>query len=272
MHIKTGIIVINNKKPYILITNDDGYFAPGLHALIEMAKQLGELLVIAPEEGVSGMSHAITIKVPLRATKIEEGKDITFYKINGTPADCIKLGLNQLAKRKPDLILSGINHGANSSISIVYSGTMGGAIEGNLNDIPAIGLSVCSHSLEADLSLIKKHCFNLLQNAAKIGLPNNTCLNINFPDVTEKKFKGLKVCRQAKGIWKEEYEKRTDPHGGTYYWLTGAFHNQENGSTDTDEWALAHNYASIVPVSTDFTDYKSLVKLEHLNIELHDSK
>lgn len=256
------------KKPLILITNDDGYFAPGLKALIDMVKSFGELLVIAPEQGVSGMSHAITIKVPLRATKIKNEDDFTFYKVNGTPADCVKLGLNQLTTQVPDLILSGINHGANSSISIVYSGTMGGAIEGNLNDIPAIGLSLCSHSLSADFSLVKKHCASIIKNAIEKGLPNNTCLNINFPDISESDFKGIKVCRQAKGVWREEYEKRTDPHGGTYYWLTGAFENQENGSTDTDVWALANNYASIVPVKTDFTDYNSLEKLKNYNIDL----
>lgn len=255
-------------KPYILITNDDGYFAPGLKNLIEMVKPMAELLVIAPEQGVSGMSHAITIKVPLRTSTIEESNNFIFLKVNGTPADCVKLGLNQLAKRKPDLILSGINHGANSSISIVYSGTMGGAIEGNLNDIPAIGISLCSHSMNADFSLVKKYCTQIIKDALEKGLPNNTCLNINFPDISENEFKGIKVCRQAKGVWREEYEKRTDPHGGTYYWLTGAFENQENGSTDTDEWALANNYASVVPVNTDFTDYKSLDKLENFNLEI----
>lgn len=256
------------KKPLILITNDDGYFAPGLKALIEMVSSLGELLIIAPEEGASGMSHAITIKVPLRATKMESEEGFTFYKVNGTPADCVKLGLNQLSEREPDLILSGINHGANSSISIVYSGTMGGAIEGNLNNIPAIGLSLCSHSMNANFSLVKKYCSSIIKSAIQNGLPNNTCLNINFPNVGEDEFKGLKVCRQAKGVWKEEYEKRTDPHGGTYYWLTGAFENQENGSTDTDEWALSNNYASIVPVKTDFTDYKSIEGLQNFNLEV----
>lgn len=258
----------NKKRPLILITNDDGYFAPGLKALIETVSSMGDLLIIAPETGASGMSHAITIKNPLRATKLEAEDGFTFYKINGTPADCVKLGLNQLAKKTPDLILSGINHGANSSISIVYSGTMGGAIEGNLNDIPAIGISLCSHSMNADFGLVKKYCAAIIKSALEKGLPNNTCLNINFPDIDENSFKGLKVCRQAKGVWREEYEKRTDPHGGTYYWLTGAFENQENGATDTDEWALANNYASIVPVKIDFTDYKSLKELQNFNIEI----
>ena len=252
-------------KPLILVTNDDGYFAPGLKVLINMVKPYGDVLVVAPEQGVSGMSHAITIKNPLRVVKIEEVDNVTIYKLNGTPVDCVKIALNQLSDRKPDVLVSGINHGSNSSISIIYSGTMGGALEGSLNGIPSIGFSLCSHSMDADFNLVKKYGLDVFLQALNNGLPDNTCLNVNFPVISEKDFKGVKVCRQAKGVWKEEYEKRTDPHGGTYYWLTGNFNNQENGSTDTDEWALANNYASIVPVKTDFTNFETLNSLAILN-------
>jgi 5'-nucleotidase len=257
-----------SNRPLILVTNDDGYFAPGLKVLIDMIKPYGDIIVVAPEQGVSGMSHAITIKVPLRVVKINEEENLIIYKINGTPVDCVKIGLNQLCPRKPDMVLSGINHGSNSSISIIYSGTMGGALEGCLNGIPSIGFSLCSHSMNADFNLVKKYGLTIFLDILKNGIPDKTCLNINFPITKEKDFKGVKVCRQAKGVWKEEYEKRTDPHGGTYYWLTGSFNNQENGSTDTDEWALANNYASIVPVKTDFTDFDSIALLSNLNYEL----
>ncbi len=251
-----------------MVTNDDGYFAPGLAILIEMVKPYGDVVVVAPEQAASGMSHAITIKTPLRVVKIKHEEGLIFYKINGTPVDCIKIGINQLVERTPDIIVSGINHGSNSSISIIYSGTMGGALEGCLNGIPAIGFSLCNHSMNADFSLVKKYGEGIFADALKNGLPNDTCLNVNFPVTDEKDFKGIKVCRQAKGVWKEEYEKRTDPHGGTYYWLTGVFKNHENGSTDTDEWALENNYASIVPVKADFTDYESIKSLTALNIEV----
>jgi 5'-nucleotidase len=255
----------NVNKPLILVTNDDGYFAPGLAVLIDMVKPYGDVLVVAPEQGVSGMSHAITIKVPLRVVKIKQEENVTIYKLNGTPVDCIKLGLNQLADRRPTMVVSGINHGSNSSISVIYSGTMGGALEGCLNGIPSLGFSLCSHSMSADFSLVKKYGTGIFIDALKNGLPKDTCLNINFPVIAEKDFKGIKVCRQAKGVWKEEYEKRIDPHGGEYYWLTGNFHNHENGNTDTDEWALNHNFASIVPVKTDFTDYETLKIITALN-------
>lgn len=254
-------------RPLILVTNDDGYFAPGLKALIEMVHPFGDVLVVAPETGVSGMSHAITIKNPLRLTLLEKNNHLSYYKLNGTPVDCVKMALNQIADRKPDILVSGINHGSNSSISVVYSGTMGGAIEGSLNNIPSIGFSLCSHRMDADFSLVQKYGLSIFKDVLENKLPANSCLNVNFPVVKEADFRGIKVCRQAHGVWKEEYERRVDPHGGEYFWLTGNFANHENGSTDTDEWALDHNYASIVPVRTDFTDFENLHKITHFNFE-----
>ncbi len=257
-----------NQRPLILVTNDDGYFAPGIHHLIEMVKPYGDIVVVAPETGASGMSHAITIKVPLRLSLHKKEPGLTFYKTNGTPVDCVKLAINQILDRKPDILVSGINHGSNSSISVIYSGTMGAAIEGCLNGIPSIGFSLCSHSMDADFSLVVKYGPSIFEKILANGLPAYTCLNVNFPLVSEVDFKGIKICRQAHGIWKEEYEKRVDPHGGTYYWLTGNFISHENGSTDTDDWALDHNYASIVPVNPDFTDFKSKDLLENLILKL----
>jgi 5'-nucleotidase len=259
---------LETNRPLILVTNDDGYFAPGLTHLIEMVRPYGDVVVVAPELAESGKSHAITIKIPLRLTLLKKEPGLTFYKATGTPVDCVKLAINQVLERKPNILVAGINHGSNSSISVIYSGTMGATVEGCLNDIPSIGFSLCSHSMDADFSLLKKFAINIFTNILKNGLPKYTCLNVNFPVVDEKDFNGIKICRQAHGVWKEEYEKRVDPHGGTYYWLTGNFENEENGSTDTDEWALAHNYASIVPVNPDFTDFKHIAKLEPLQLNL----
>lgn len=254
-----------NTKPFIILTNDDGYLAPGLNKLIELVKPLGEILVVAPEKGASGMSHAITMATPMRIELVEKSENITIYKVNGTPADCVKLALNQLTNRKPDLLISGINHGTNSSISVIYSGTMGGALEGCLNGIPSIGLSLDDHSKNADFSASIKFSLPIITEILRNGLPNNTALNINFPKCSESELKGMKVCRQAKGNWQEEYDKRKDPHGGTYYWLTGHFQNLDNGSNDTDIWALSNNYASIVPVNTDFTNHEAIKTLNYLN-------
>ncbi len=250
-------------KPLILVTNDDGYTAPGIAALIEAVEGLGEIVVVAPESGASGMSHAVTIKTPLRSELVSHNQ-IPAYKVNGTPVDCIKLAHDQILDRKPDYIVSGINHGSNSSVSVVYSGTMGAAIEGAIHNIPSIGFSLCSHAYDADFSLATKYAREVFQNIIENGLPDHTCLNVNFPNISEAAFKGMKVCRQANGAWKEEFEKRKDPHGGTYYWLTGYFTDNENGCTDTDEWALANNYASIVPIKTDYTHHESLDALKKI--------
>lgn len=252
------------KQPLILVSNDDGYFAPGLNALIDVVKDLGEVMVVAPEKGESGMSHALTIKSPLRTSLVSQNENLSVYKVNGTPVDCIKLASNQLLDRKPDLIVSGINHGSNSSISIVYSGTMGAAIEGSINNIPSIGFSLCSHDYEASFELAKLEARKIIEQVLMHGLPEHTCLNVNFPDIPANEFKGMKICRQAKGAWQEEFEKRTDPHGENYYWLTGAFKNFENGKTDSDEWALNNKYGSIVPVTTDYTNYAAIETLKKI--------
>ena len=255
-------------KPLILVTNDDGVNAKGISALIDMVKPFGDIMVVAPLHGNSGMSHAITVKTPIRYKKIREQDNITIYGCNGTPVDCVKLAMSEILHRKPDLLVSGINHGSNASISIIYSGTMGAAIEGCVNGIQSVGFSLLDFSSEADFPQGIDHGKKIVKNVLENGLPKATCLNVNFPAIAKEEINGVKICRQAKGIWKEEFDKRRDPRSGEYFWLTGYFENGENGSTDTDEWALANNYISIVPVEIDFTAYDQIDYLKNWNYEI----
>lgn len=251
----------NNNKPLILVTNDDGIHAPGIKTLIELARTLGEVIAIAPDEGRSGMSHAITIKYPLRINKIREEDDFVFYSCSGTPADCVKLAVNQILDRKPDLLLSGINHGSNSSISVVYSGTMAAAIEGGLHGIPSIGLSITDYSSKPDFSGCILYGEKIIKNTLVNGLPGGVCLNVNFPRLHAEEINGIRVSRQTRGLWIEEFDKRTDPHRREYFWLTGYFENYEPDAEDTDEWALKNNFVSVVPVRIDFSDHNAIDKL-----------
>jgi 5'-nucleotidase len=259
--------VRNKTNKLFLLTNDDGIGARGLSALIEIARPFGDLFVIAPEEGQSGMSHAITVKYPIRVKKIREEEGLVFYSSNGTPVDCVKLALSKLLNRKPDMILSGVNHGANSSTSVIYSGTMAAAIEGCINGIPAIGFSLLDYSPEAEFSSIRKYARIVLEMALEKGFPEDICLNVNFPVNTYKKIRGIRICRQNKGLWHEEFEHRRDPQNRDYYWLTGEFQNLEPDAMDTDEWALQHNYVSIVPTHVDMTSYNALDSLKDWDIE-----
>jgi len=260
---------VKKKKPLILISNDDGVQARGLKALIDAMKPFGDIFVVAPEKGESGKSHAITITHPVRVTKVHEEEHLVIYSCTGTPVDSVKLAINQLMPRKPDFLVSGINHGSNASISVIYSGTMGAAVEGCLNGIPSLGFSVLDHSSKADFSIAQAYIGPIFKNIIANGLPKGTCLNVNFPVVPIKKIKGIKLCRQTRGVWKEEYERRKDPHNADYYWLTGDFHNFEPEAKDTDEWALANNYISIVPIHLDLT---SEAGLKHLKNWTYDSR
>jgi 5'-nucleotidase len=242
----------------ILVANDDGVNAKGLMSLIRVASGYGNVVVTAPAEAMSGMSHAITIKTPLRAKKVHTEKGIEIYSCQGTPVDCVKLALNQLLPRKPDLLLAGINHGSNSSSSIVYSGTMAIAMEGCINLIPSAGFSLLDYRPEADFSIASKVAEKVISNMIQRGLPEGVCLNVNIPAVPGSELKGMKVCRQTKGMWKEEFVKRIDPHNGEYFWLTGTYFNQEEDSDDTDEYVLKHGFVSIVPIQVDLTAYRSL--------------
>ena len=259
---------LNRKEDRLfLITNDDGIHAKGLQALIQVARPFGKLFVIAPEEGQSGMSHAITVKNPIRVKKISEEDDLVMYSSNGTPVDCVKLALSKLLERKPDMILSGINHGSNSSTSVIYSGTMAAAIEGCINGIPAIGFSLLDYSPDAEFTSIQKHAARVLEATLANELPEGICLNVNFPVNTYKKIKGIRVCRQNKGVWREEFEQRRDPRNKDYFWLTGEFENLEPEADDTDEWALDNNYVSIVPTHIDLTAHKVIEQIRKWDIE-----
>lgn len=252
-------------RPLILVTNDDGFEAKGIGSLIELAKEFGDVVAISTQSPMSGMSHAITIKVPLRVTLLEEEQGYKKYLTNGTPVDGVKLAFHSLLDRRPDLVLSGINHGSNSSSSILYSGTMGAAMEGAINHIPSIGFSLLTYKPDADFGPTQQVAREIVGRVLSEGLPKGICLNVNVPDISEEELKGIKVCSQANGFWKEEFEKRQDPTGKDYYWLTGFFHNREpeGGGEGTDEWALAQHYASVVPVNTDLTSHSMLEKMGH---------
>ncbi len=246
-------MILEQNDRLILITNDDGLYATGLRTLIEVMEEFGKVVLVSTQESMSGMSMALTVKTPLRVKLLEETDRRKVYTCNGTPTDSIKLAVNQLLERKPDWVVSGINHGANASVSVLYSGTMAAAIEGCLYGIDSVGFSMSDFSRTADFSICRKFIRIVMLKLTEMTLPNGICLNVNIPSVPENEIKGIKICRQSKGNWKEEFEKRKDPMGRTYYWLTGMFQNQEPESTDTDEWALANNYVSIVPVSVDMT-------------------
>ena len=248
------------KKPLFFITNDDGINAKGINSLIEVIKSIARIIVVAPEESQSGMSHAITMTNPLYLRKVKDDKDVTIYACNGTPVDCVKIAFDSIMANKemPAMIISGINHGSNSAVNVLYSGTMGAAIEASFYDIPSLGFSLLDHDHDADFSASKKIVSEIIGKVmtSEIDLP--FCLNINIPNLPYDKIKGIKVCRQNKGYWREEFDKRQDPRGRDYYWLTGYFHNTENEATDTDEWALNNGYVSIVPIQVDLTNYRQL--------------
>ncbi len=248
------------KKPLILITNDDGINAPGLRKLISLVKNLGEIIVIGSEYAMSGMAHAVTIQNPLRVKLVSEETDYKEYLTTGTPADNIKLGKHRLSSRLPDLILSGINHGSNAAINIIYSGTMGAVLEGTIDGIPSIGFSLDDFSQDADFSHVDSYILAIIKKVLNEGLPKEICLNVNFPKISDNPIKGIKVCRQADARWVEEFEERKDPHGRSYFWLAGRYENGDKRN-DTDEKALANNYVSVVPSHTDFTAHKYVDKL-----------
>jgi 5'-nucleotidase len=253
---------LETKEPLILITNDDGINSKGIKSLIEVAREFGRIVIVAPSEGQSGMAHAITVKTPIRVHKSSLFNPLEAYICSGTPVDCVKMAFNQLLKEKPSLILTGINHGGNASSSVIYSGTMAAAIEGCFNDIPSIGFSLLDFSRDADFTATQHFAKKIIQSALKHGIPKGHCLNVNVPAIPLEEIKGLKVCRQNHGVWREEFDKRCDPSGHDYYWLTGTFENLEPEAEETDIWALKNNYVSIVPVHYDMTAYKFLEQMK----------
>lgn len=250
-----------DQRPLILITNDDGITAPGIKALVECMLQLGEVVIVAPDSPQSAMGHAITISKPLRLDRTYTfGKDIVAYQCSGTPADCVKLAVDKVLHRKPDLLVSGINHGANSSINVIYSGTMSAAVEGAIEGMQSIGFSLLDYDLNANFEPVKKFVLQIAQQVLREGLPEGTLLNVNFPKLPEEEIKGIKICRQARAKWVEEFDERLDPNGRKYYWLTGKFVQLDHGQ-DTDEWALANGWVSVVPTQYDLTAHHAIVTL-----------
>lgn len=249
------------KKPLILVTNDDGISAPGIRALIEVMKHIGDVVVVAPDSPQSATGHAITINNTLFINKINIDPDITTeYSCSGTPVDCVKFAVHEILKRKPDLCVSGVNHGSNSSINVIYSGTLSAAVEAGIEGIPAIGFSLLDYDWNADFEPVKPFIKRIALEVLENGLPEGVILNVNFPKLKEKDIKGIKVCRQAKAMWEERFDKRKNPQGREYYWLTGEFVNMDKGE-DTDEWALEQGYVSIVPVQFDLTAYHAMQNL-----------
>lgn len=254
------------KKPLILVTNDDSIVAPGIRALIEVMKEIGEVVVVAPDSPQSAMGHAITINNTITLSRVNLDKEIEKeYSCSGTPVDCVKIAVHEILKRKPDLCVSGINHGSNSSINVIYSGTMSAAVEAGIEGIPAVGFSLLDYSWDADFEPFKSYVKNIAQHVLQNGLPEGVILNVNFPKLKKEAIKGIKICRQAKATWVEEFDKRTNPMGKEYYWLSGEFVNQDKGE-DTDEWALHNGYISVVPVQFDLTAHHAIATLNNWNL------
>ncbi len=251
------------KKPLILVTNDDGITAPGIRALIAVMNTLGEVVVVAPDSPQSGMGHAITVDSVLHcnAVVIDDGPQKE-YSCSGTPADCVKMAVSTILDRQPDLCVSGINHGSNASINVLYSGTMSAAVEAGIEGVPAIGFSLLDFDWDADFEAAKKYVKKIALEVLNNGLTEGTVLNVNIP---KEDLKGIKVCRQANGYWKEDFEKRKNPHGKEYYWLSGKFINKDKGE-DTDIWALENGYVSVVPVQFDMTAHHMIQKLNTWNL------
>ena len=255
-----------NKKPLILVTNDDGITAKGIRTLIEVMTEIGDVIVVAPDKPQSAMGHAITINNMLHLNKISNENDpITEFSCSGTPVDCVKIAVSEIMHRKPDLCVSGINHGSNSSINVIYSGTMSAAVEAGIEGIPAIGFSLLDFDANANFEHTKSFIKQIATEVLGKKLPKGTVLNVNIPKFSENEIKGIKICRQADAQWVEKFDKRQSPFGKDYYWLTGEFTNFDKDATDTDEWALTNNYISIVPVQFDMTAHQHIEDLKSWN-------
>lgn len=252
-------------QPLILITNDDGISAKGIRSMVEAVEGLGQIIVIAPDSPQSGMGHAITIHEPIRLYPSDIHGDIESYSCSGTPVDCVKLAVYEVLHRKPDLILSGVNHGANTSTNVLYSGTMSAAVEGAMEGIPSMGVSLCSFDSDANFENAKRVVRELAKKLLNDPIEKGYCLNVNVPDVSEADFQGVKVCRQAHAFWEDRFDKRKDQFGNPYYWLTGDFLDQDK-TEDTDLFWIEKNYATIVPTQFDMTAYWVLDKLKNWHL------
>ena len=255
---------MSESRPLIFITNDDGISSKGIRALFDAVAPFGEVVLIAPDSAQSGMGHAITINHPLR---LESSTlfDCVAYSCTGTPVDCVKLGVYEVMGRKPDLIVSGINHGANVATNVLYSGTMSAAVEGAMEEIPAIGFSLDSFESDADFDLAKVVVASLVQKVLKNGMPKGVCLNVNIPAIKQDEYQGMKICKQANAYWDDRFDKRKDQFNRTYYWLTGDFVDQDH-ATDTDVYWMGKGFATLVPTQYDLTAYSVMNELENWNL------
>lgn len=244
---------MTNERPLILISNDDGYSAKGINSLVEFISDMADIIVCAPESARSGFSCAFSSNLPLRLNRIKKQPGIEVWSCNGTPVDCIKIALDQLCERTPDLVLSGINHGDNASVNTHYSGTMGVTREGCMKNIPSVAFSLCNYDADADFSATSQFIRNITAKVLKSGLPPMVCLNVNFPNVKE--IRGMRICRMNRGIWENELVKEKHPRGYDYFWMVGQFRDTEPDAEDTDEWALKNGYAAITPTTIDVTAY-----------------
>ena len=250
------------EAPLILITNDDGIFAPGLRVLVEEMKAFGRVLVVAPDKPQSAMGHAITVSNYLRLEKADLAEGMEAWKCSGTPVDCVKLAIYKLlGGKKPGLLVSGVNHGSNISINVLYSGTMSAAVEGAMEGIPSIGFSLMDHDINADFEHVRPVIRSMVANVLANGLPSGTCLNVNVPKASRGPLKGIRVCRQADANWEDDFETRIDPSGREYYWLRGEFKNHDN-SGDTDVKAVGEGYVSVVPVQFDMTAHSATASIK----------
>lgn len=259
---------MTDRRPLILVTNDDGIFAKGIRTLVEQMTELGEVWVIAPDSPQSGMGHAVTIRDILRVDEVDyDVAGVRAFACTGTPVDCVKLAIYRVMGRKPDLLVSGINHGANSSINVIYSGTMSAAVEGAIEGVPSIGFSLLDLSATADFNASRPFVSALARRVLEHGLPKGTCLNVNIPKLPLEALRGIKICRQANGYWSDAFDKRVDPGGGEYYWMSGKFVNPDKGE-DTDEWALENGYVSVVPTQCDLTNHLMIGLLNQWDLEV----
>lgn len=250
---------MTKKRPLILITNDDSITAKGIHSLVEAVKDLGDILIVAPDKPQSGMGHAITIHSPLRLKKSDVFQNYEAYTCSGTPVDCVKLAIYEVLRKKPDILLSGINHGSNAATNVLYSGTMSAAVEGAIEHIPSIGFSLLNHDADADFSHAQPYVRKITEAVIKNGLQKGVCLNVNIP---REKINGTKICRQGVAFWEDSFDKRKDPFGGDYYWLTGKFRETDN-ATDTDLYALQNDFISIVPTQFDLTAHYTIGEINN---------
>lgn len=246
------------ERPLILITNDDGVNAKGIRVLAHLAEKFGDVVVVAPAANSSGKGHSMTMGTPLRLHELQKEEHLTVYSCEGTPVDCVKLAVDYCCPRRPDLVLSGVNHGSNASVNVLYSGTMGAVVEASVSGYPAIGFSLLNHRPDADFGKAIPYMEEIVDKVLREGLPEHVSLNVNIPDGD---IRGVRVCRQSFAVWGDSFEQRMDPYGHPYYWITGHFDCPDDGP-DTDQWALGQGYVSIVPTQADLTAHQAIPQIK----------